>query len=79
MYPAHIVIESYIFKGWPKSRKRMMLKNVVRVIVVAISVVFTIALKKKIDKFLSILGAVACIPIAFIFPSVFHLKSCANT
>jgi len=79
MYPAHIVIESYIFKGWAKSKKRMMLKNVGRTIVVAISVIFTIALKKKIDKFLSILGAVACTPIAFIFPSAFHLKSCANT
>lgn len=79
MYPAHIIIESYLYKGWPKSKKRMMTKNVSRTITIIILTVFTIALRKKIDKFLSLLGAVACTPIAFILPASFHLKACANT
>lgn len=79
MYPAHVVIEGYLYSNWPKSRKRQITKNITRTCVVAISIVFTLSLQKKIDKFLSILGAVACTPIAFTLPAAFHYKACAET
>jgi len=46
---------------------------------VALTVIVTILLGDKLDKFLSILGAVSCTPIAFIFPALFHLKASAKT
>ena len=79
LYPAHIIVESYLYIGWPKSRKRMMWKNVSRSTLVIITVVFTLSLGEKIDKFLSLLGAIACTPIAFTLPAAFHLKACAKT
>ena len=38
-----------------------------------------IALQKKLDKFLSVLGALLCAPLAILFPALLHLKSVAKT
>lgn len=38
IFPANMVIESYLYKGWPKTKKRQWAKNVNR----ALMVVFTI-------------------------------------
>ena len=48
-------------------------------LLVGFVVVLTVLLKQKLDKFLSILGALTCTPIAFTFPAVFHYKACAET
>lgn len=45
----------------------------------AFTVVFTMAVGDKINKFLGILGALTCTPIAFTFPALFHLKAIAET
>ena len=46
---------------------------------VATTVGICIGLGEKADKFVSILGAVSCTPVAFIFPAAFHYKICAKT
>jgi amino acid permease len=79
LYPAHKIIETYLYNGWPKSKKRQMSKNTNRTLLVAFIVMVTVALGEKIDKFLSILGALTCTPIAFSFPTLFHYKACAKT
>ena len=56
-----------------------MLKNITRTLMVGATVTITILLGDKLDKFLSILGALTCTPIAFTFPALFHFKSCAET
>ena len=56
-----------------------MSKNLSRTLLVAFSIGFTIALGDNLDDFLSLLGAVSCTPVAFIFPAVFHLKAVAST
>jgi proton-coupled amino acid transporter len=56
-----------------------MFKNNSRTILVFGTVCLTIMLGDKLDKFLSILGALTCTPIAFTFPAMFHLKAVANT
>jgi hypothetical protein len=48
-------------------------------LLVAITILFTISLGDKLDKFLSILGAISCTPIAFTIPAMFHLKAAAET
>ena len=79
LYPANRILESYVFAGWAKTKKRQWSKNFSRTVMVAITVLVTIGLKDKADKFLSILGSVSCTPVAFIFPAAFHYKVCAKT
>ena len=79
LYPAHIVIENIIYDGWEKSKKRQWSKNVSRTVLVGLTIGLTIAIGKKLDKFLSIVGSLTCTPIAFTFPALFHLKACAET
>lgn len=79
LYPAHIIIENYLYSGWPKTKKRQWSKNLTRMLLVGFVVILTVLLKQKLDKFLSILGALTCTPIAFTFPAIFHYKACAET
>ena len=79
LYPAHVIIENRLYAGWNKSRKRQMFKNNSRTILVFLTVCLTILLGDKLDKFLSIVGALTCTPIAFTFPALFHLKACAES
>lgn len=77
IYPANIIAESYLFKNLPKSALRMWLKNLYRAFMVLITIIIALALGNNLNKFLSLLGAVACIPIAFSLPALFHFKACA--
>ena len=49
IHPANIVIESWFFESWPKTRKRQMCKNLSRTIVVALSCVVALAIYDKLD------------------------------
>ena len=55
-----------------------MLKNLSRTVVVALSCVVALAVYDKLDRFLSITGALTCIPIAFLIPSALHLEVVAK-
>ena len=79
LYPAHIVIENYLYINWEKSKKRQWFKNFTRSMLVLYTILFTMWLDKKISNFLAILGALTCTPIAFTFPGLFHYKVCAVT
>ena len=79
LYPAIMIVENYLYTGWPKSKKRQISKNIDRALIVGFVVILTVLLKQKLDKFLVILGALACTPVAFVFPSLFHFKACAET
>lgn len=76
LHPASIIIESYLYGDMPKCKKRMWLKNLDRTIIVAFTVVFCISLGDSLDKFISVLGSLACTPISFTLPCMFHLKLC---
>ena len=56
-----------------------MFKNVTRTLIVAASCVLALLIYDKLDKFLSITGALTCTPIAFTLPAAFHYKQCAET
>jgi proton-coupled amino acid transporter len=79
LYPANIAIESYLFNGWPKSKRRQWGKNIYRACMVTFTVVITLAMRKDLDQFLAVLGALACTPVAFLLPTLYHLKVCADT
>ena len=79
IHPANMVLESYIYKGWVKSVKRRWMKNLTRTLLVAFTVVLAVSLMETLDKLESINGAFACIPLAFLLPSLFHYKLVAVT
>ena len=79
IHPANIVIEDWLFKGWPKTRTRQMSKNVSRTIIVASSCVVALMIYDKLDRFLSVTGSLTCTPIAFILPALFHYGGVAET
>ena len=79
LYPVNIIVDNILFMGWEKTPTRQFCKNISRSIIVALSIIVTIMLGDKLDKFLSILGALTCTPIAFTFPALFHYKSSAKT
>ena len=78
IHPANIVIESWLFGTWAKSRKRQMFKNLSRSIIVAVSCVVALTIYDKLDRFLSITGSLTCIPVAFIIPAALHLEVVAK-
>lgn len=78
IHPANLVVESWLFDGWPKSRKRQMSKNVSRTVIVAISCVVALSVYDSLDKFLSITGSLTCIPVAFLIPAGLHLQVVAK-
>jgi proton-coupled amino acid transporter len=79
LYPANIIIEGYLFGHMPKSKKRQWSKNVYRGLMVAFTIVVAVLLGESLDKFLALLGAVGCTPIAFTLPAFFHYKLVAKT
>ena len=45
----------------------------------ALTVIVALVADDKLGDFLSLLGAFACIPIAFTLPTLFHYRICAFT
>lgn len=74
LHPANLIIETWFFDGWPKSRKRQMCKNLTRTITVALTCCVALAIYDKLDQFLSITGSLTCTPVAFLIPAGLHLK-----
>jgi solute carrier family 36 (proton-coupled amino acid transporter) len=79
IYPANMVLESYLFGDWPSSSKEMWCKNLTRTIIVFASCLVAIWGWDNMDKFLSVVGALTCTPISFTLPSLFHYVKCAKT
>lgn len=74
VYPANIIIESYLFGSMSPSKKRSFFKNLSRTVVSLIGICTCLAVGQGVDKFLSLSGTLACTPISFLLPAIFHLK-----
>ena len=46
---------------------------------VIFTIIFSLWMGPMLDQFLSLLGGLACTPIAFTLPTLFHYKLCAET
>ena len=79
LHPASMVIESYIFGKMKKGIPRKWLKNFSRTICVGFVVALSVTLLSTMDKLESVNGSFACIPLAFLLPSIFHYKLVAKT
>ncbi|KAJ1929314.1 hypothetical protein IWQ60_001284 [Tieghemiomyces parasiticus] len=80
MFPAIRILEAGLFvrsgKGnpWVKWQKNLF-RTLLAFFIASISVVGA----DKLDRFVALIGSFACIPLSFIYPSLFHLRAVART
>ncbi|KAG0226244.1 neutral amino acid transporter [Actinomortierella wolfii] len=80
--PACKIIEHGIFgdRSGGQSMKIKMSKNVLRSLLITACAFISFGVgAASLDKFVSFVGSVACVPLCFIFPAMFHYKVCAKT
>lgn len=85
LYPVTQIIETSLFPstiGCPKwlpekSTIKTAIKNVIRTLVVLGTAVVSLAIStKRFDEFIALIGALCVIPLAYVFPPLFHLILC---
>lgn len=78
--PANTTIESYALSRF-KSNKTLhkWSINISRVIVITVACYIAVELSDKIDKFLGLLGALCCAPLAILMPALLNLKVLSKT
>ena len=79
IYPTNTILEGWIWSKHDKTNSTYYKKNMSRAIVATLAVILGVALADKIDKFLGLMGAVLCAPLAITFPALVHLKLLAKT
>lgn len=78
LFPAIRIMENGLFvtKSGKNNTVVKWQKNVFRVFIVFLCAgIGIIGSKDKLDKFVSLVGALFCIPLCFIFPPLFHLRA----
>jgi amino acid permease len=72
------IIENGIFGKFGSGRDSLRIKwskNVYRIILCIICAVIAFAIGgDNLDKFVSLVGSIACVPLCFVFPGLFHYK-----
>ncbi|KAF9911734.1 neutral amino acid transporter [Linnemannia zychae] len=80
--PATAIAEKAIWgeKSGGHSFKIKMQKNALRTLLICICAFVAFGVGgPSLDIFVSLIGSVACMPLCFIFPALFHYKACAKT
>lgn len=77
--PTTTILEGWLLKGWASTKKKYWTKNLIRFLVCAAVCIVSVTLSAKIDKFLGLLGALLCAPLAMTLPAVCHLKAIARS
>ena len=72
MYPAAKIIESIWYPDIQSNSKWK--KNAIRTALVAVCMAISLAGYSSVDNLVAIIGAVGCIPLAIIYPALFHWK-----
>ena len=80
LFPALSILELGLFRCSGKySLRTKMLKNLFRFVVVLLAMFAAWLGANDLDKFVSLIGSVACVPLCFIYPPLLHLRACAMT
>lgn len=81
LFPAMRIVEGKIF-GHHSGKKDLLTKwkkNAFRTSLVALCVGMSIAGSQNLDRFVALIGSVACIPLVYLYPAYLHLKGVAET
>jgi proton-coupled amino acid transporter len=79
IHPANMVVESYLYKNMRQSSIRKWSKNFTRTILVGFTIIVGLWLEDSLDRLMSLVGSLACTPVAFIMPAIFHLTLVAES
>jgi proton-coupled amino acid transporter len=80
LFPAIRIVENGLFTRSGKHNNMVKWqKNVFRFISVLICAFIAIAGSGDLDKFVSLVGSLCCVPLCFFFPPLFHLKAIAKS
>lgn len=78
LFPALKIIENCLFRKFKSGKESMGVKwskNVYRILLCIFCAVVAFGIGgDNLDKFVSLVGSIACVPLCFIFPGMFHLK-----
>lgn len=77
--PANQILGNWFCSKAPRGKCRHWLKNLQRSVVVFVSVIMAMTIADKIDKFLALVGALLCAPLAMTIPALVHLRMLAKT
>lgn len=79
LFPAIRIIETGLFTRSGKYDNLVKWqKNMFRFVSVLVCAAIAIAGSSDLDKFVSLIGSLCCVPLCFFFPPLFHLKAIAN-
>lgn len=80
LFPAIRLMESKIFfrKTGKTSSRVKWSKNLFRTLTVFLICIIAFFGGKNLDKFVSLVGCFACIPLVYVYPPVLHIKSCCQ-
>ncbi|KAI8339776.1 transmembrane amino acid transporter protein-domain-containing protein [Choanephora cucurbitarum] len=80
LFPAIRIVENGLFTRSGKHNAMVKWqKNLFRFVSVLICATIAIAGSSDLDKFVSLVGSLCCVPLCFFFPPLFHLKAIAKT
>ncbi|TXT13444.1 hypothetical protein VHUM_00811 [Vanrija humicola] len=80
LFPAVRIMETGLFSRSGKHNTKVKWqKNIFRAGTVIFCSLLSWAGSSELDKFVSLIGAFACIPLCFIYPPMLHLRGCATT
>ncbi|KAI8337149.1 transmembrane amino acid transporter protein-domain-containing protein [Chlamydoabsidia padenii] len=80
LFPAIRIIETALFTRSGKNNPVVKWqKNILRLLTVIFSAAVAILGSGDLDKFVSVIGSVCCVPLCFLFPPLFHYKAIART
>lgn len=80
LFPAIRIVENGLFtKSGKYNNKVKWQKNIFRFFSVLVCAYIAILGSADLDKFVSLVGSVCCVPLCFLFPPLFHLKAVAKS
>lgn len=80
LFPALTILELGLFKRSGKySFTTKMRKNFFRFGIVVVAMLTAWMGASDLDKFVSLVGSVACVPLCFVYPPLLHYRACATT
>ncbi|KAG0339185.1 neutral amino acid transporter [Podila horticola] len=78
LFPCIRIIEGCVFHvvgDGPRTKTRLLKENIVRILVDFAVAVVAYAGYTHLDIFISFVGSIACAPLLFVFPPLFHLRA----
>jgi proton-coupled amino acid transporter len=79
LFPAIRIIENGLFtRSGKHNRLVKWQKNLFRLLSVLSCAMMAIVGSSDLDKFVSLIGSLCCVPLCFFFPPLFHLKAIAS-